>query len=132
MRARVAFIVVSFRLPTVVVHNRRRRRIVRKVVIVVALLVAVAAIAAGIAVGSGGRDSETPITGTALERASDAALAHTGGGRVTDTEAGDEEGAYEVEVTLADGSEVDVHLDAAFNVLGDEAESGSEESGDDD
>ena len=64
----------------------------RKVVTVVALLGAVAAIAAGIAVGAGGRDSETPITGTALERASDAALAHTGGGRVTDTEAGDEQG----------------------------------------
>jgi uncharacterized membrane protein YkoI len=103
----------------------------RKAVIVGALLVAVAAIAAGIAVGAGGKDSETPITGTALERASAAALAHTGEGRVTDTEAGDEEGAYEVEVTLADGSEVDVHLDAAFNVVGDEPESGSDESGDD-
>ena len=54
------------------------------------------------------------------------------GGSVTETEAGDEEGAYEVEVTLANGSQIDVHLDAAFNVLGDEAESGSDESGDDD
>jgi uncharacterized membrane protein YkoI len=116
----------------VLLHNRRRRRNVRKVLIVVALLVAVAAIAAGIAVGAGGDDSEKPITGTALEQASDAALAHTGGGRVTETEVGDEEGAYEVEVTLADGSQVDVHLDADFDVLGDEAESGSEESGDDD
>jgi hypothetical protein len=94
----------------------------KKVVIVVALVLAVAAISAGIAIGAGGRDDETPITGTALARASEAALAHTGGGRVTDTEAGDEEGAYEVEVTLDDGREIDVHLDADFDVIGDEAD----------
>jgi hypothetical protein len=35
-------------------------------------------------------------------------LQATGGGKVTDTEVGDEEGAYEVEVTRADGSQVDV------------------------
>ncbi len=56
--------------------------------------------------------------GKALDRASAAALAHTGGGEVTETEAGDEEGAYEIEVTRADGSQVDVHLDEGFNVLG--------------
>jgi uncharacterized membrane protein YkoI len=99
----------------------------KKVALALALIVAVAAIAAGIAIGAGGRDRETPITGTALARASEAALAHTGGGRVTDTEAGDEEGAYEVEVTLDDGSQVDVHLDASFAVLGDEAEGRNEE-----
>ena len=44
----------------------------------------------------------------------------TGGGKVTGTEAGDEEGAYEVEVTRADGSQVDVHLDKAFNVISSE------------
>ena len=94
----------------------------KKIVILVALVLAVAAISAGIAIGAGGRDDETPITGTALARASEAALAHTGGGRVTDTEAGDEEGAYEVEVTLDDGREIDVHLDADFDVIGDEAD----------
>ena len=36
---------------------------------------------------------------------------------MTETEVGDEEGAYEVEVTRADGSQVDVHLDKDFNVL---------------
>jgi uncharacterized membrane protein YkoI len=100
-----------------------------RIVSIAALVLAVAAIAAGIAIGAGGRDSETPITGTALARASAAALEHTGGGRVTETEAGDEGGAYEVEVTLADGRQVDVHLDAAFNVIGDEAD---EENGPDD
>ena len=94
------------------------------------MLIAVAAIAAlvvgGVAVAGaagGGEDGpERAITGTALERASAAALAETKGGTVTDTELGDEEGAYEVEVTLAGGREVDVHLDNAFSVLGTEAE----------
>jgi uncharacterized membrane protein YkoI len=99
----------------------------KKIVLVIAVVLSVAAVVAGIAVGAGGRDDETPITGTALTRASAAALDHTGGGRVTDTEAGDEEGAYEVEVTLPDGSQVDVHLDAGFNVLGDEAEGNESE-----
>ncbi|TDD70076.1 hypothetical protein E1262_10965 [Jiangella aurantiaca] len=67
-------------------------------------------------------DSEQPITGDALERASAAALDHTGGGTVTGTEAGDEEGFYEVEVTLDDGTQVDVHLDKDFTVLGDESD----------
>ena len=99
----------------------------KKIALVVILVLAVTAVAAGIAVGAGGRDEETPITGTALARASAAALEHTGGGRVTDTEAGDEEGAYEVEVTLADGSQVDVPLDAGFTVIGDEADGNESE-----
>jgi uncharacterized membrane protein YkoI len=81
---------------------------------------AIAAGGTGIAVATGGGDdaNETPITGEALDKASAAALAHTGGGRVTGTEAGDEDGAYEVEVTLDDGRQVDVHLDAsASNVV---------------
>jgi hypothetical protein len=54
---------------------------------------------------------------------------------VTETEVGDEEGAYEVEVTRADGSQVDVHLDKDFNVLGaaaDEDGSGENEGSNDD
>lgn len=80
--------------------------------------------AAGIAVaaGAGGGDNEVAITGTALEQASAAALAHTGGGRVTETEVGDEESMYEVEVTLDDGSQVDVQLDENFNVVGDKVD----------
>ena len=65
-------------------------------------------------------DSDTPITGPDIERASAAALAHLGGGRVTDTEVGDEESYYEVEVTLDDGRQVDVQLDENFNVVGTE------------
>jgi hypothetical protein len=78
---------------------------------------------------AGGADddaTDTPITGSALDHASAAALEHTGEGRVTETEVGDEESYYEVEVTLDDGSQVDVQLDEQFNVVGDEADNESE------
>jgi uncharacterized membrane protein YkoI len=65
---------------------------------------------------------EAPITGADLDKASAAALAHTGEGKVTETEVGDEESLYEVEVTLDDGSQVDVQLDENFEVVGDEAD----------
>lgn len=82
----------------------------------------------GVALAAGG-DDDVAITGDALQQASDAALAHLGEGEVSDTEVGDEEGFYEVEVTLDDGSEVDVHLDEEFTVLGDERD--GDESDDD-
>lgn len=84
----------------------------------------------GIALASGVADddgSDTPITGPALEKASRAALAETGGGRVTGTEVGDEESRYEVEVTLSDGSQVDVQLDEDFAVVGSESEQGEQD-----
>jgi Peptidase propeptide and YPEB domain len=80
-----------------------------------------AAVAVGLGAGAaqaGPGETEVPITGDALARASAAALAHTGGGTVTGTEVGDEEGYYEIEVTRADGSRLDVHLSAEFTVLG--------------
>jgi uncharacterized membrane protein YkoI len=82
-----------------------------------AALVALALGGAALAGASSGGDSEKAISGNALDQASAAALAHTGGGKVTDTEVGDEEGYYEVEVTRADGSQVDVHLNQDFKVL---------------
>jgi len=99
---------------------------------------AVAAAVAGTAgvAAAGGSDEDTTegpdtaITGDALQKASEAALAETGGGRVTETEVGDEESYYEVEVTLDDGRQVDVQLDESFAVVGTEADGG--ESGDDD
>jgi uncharacterized membrane protein YkoI len=97
------------------------------VVVVAALAIGGTAIANNI----GGDDdgSDKAITGTALDKAKAAALAHTGGGKVTETEAGDEEGAYEVEVTMPDGSQVDVHLDKSFHVLGQQGD--DDGSGDD-
>jgi uncharacterized membrane protein YkoI len=61
---------------------------------------------------------DKPITGTALEKASAAALNYLGQGKVTETEIEDEESYYEVEVTLDNGHEVDVQLDESFNVVG--------------
>lgn len=88
---------------------------------------------AAVAVGTdeAGDDDATQksITGSALQKASDAALAHTGGGTVTETEVGDEESYYEVEVTTDEG-QVDVQLDRNFNVVG--GESDSDSGGDDD
>jgi len=96
-------------------------------------LVAVAALGAGgaaiatAASGGGDDESEKAITGTALDQASSAALAHTGGGKVTGTEVGDEESYYEVEVTRGDGSQVDVQLDRSFHVVGAEGDSDTTE-----
>jgi uncharacterized membrane protein YkoI len=75
-----------------------------------------AAIGGGAAVAAS--EGDAPITGSALVRASAAALAYTGGGRVTETEVGDEDSYYEVEVTLPDGRQVDVQLDKNFAVVG--------------
>ena len=93
------------------------------VVIVVAALIATAGIA--LAARNSFDDPQQPITGTALARASEAALASTGGGRVTETEVGDEDSYYEVEVTLAGGRQVDVQLDKSFSVVSTKADSDS-------
>jgi hypothetical protein len=100
-----------------------------KLIGIVAGTVAIVAAGAGIAVGAGGDDDEPAITGQDLERATKAALDHTGGGRVTETEVGDEESYYEVEVTLADGGQIDVQLDENFNVV---STSGNDETDDND
>jgi hypothetical protein len=98
-----------------------------KVVIVGASVLALGAGGAGIAAAtSGGDGNEAPITGKALDRASAAALDATGGGTVTDTEVGDEESRYEVEVTGADGSQTDVQLDRDFKVVEQQADSDSQ------
>jgi uncharacterized membrane protein YkoI len=96
------------------------------IAIAIAAIAALAAGGAAIAGAAGGGDdkeTEKAISGQALDRATAAALKQTGGGKVTETEAGDEEGAYEVEVTRADGSQVDVNLDKGFNVISQAADS---------
>ena len=106
--------------------NRLRSR---KAALVAAAALVTVAIGGGAAIAAGGDDdgADAPITGAALAKAKAAALAHTGGGRVTETEAGDEESRYEVEVTLADGSQVDVQLDERFQVVGSEGDGEDEE-----
>ena len=93
-----------------------------KVVAAAVVVAAGAGIGVGIAAAGDSDDSEAPITGDELDRAADAALEETGGGEVTDTEVGDEESFYEVEVTLDDGTQVDVQLDEDFQVVGTESD----------
>lgn len=92
----------------------------------------------GIAIATGG-DDDAPLTGSALDRATAAALEHTGGGTVIETEAGDDGAAYGVEIRLEDGRVVEVALDESFHVIGqvgdddgsNENESSGQESSDD-
>ena len=89
----------------------------RKAAIATAIGAAVLGTGAGMAYAGAREEPQTPITGDALTRASAAALAEVGGGRVSETEVGDEDSRYEVEVTKADGSQVDVQLDESFKVV---------------
>ncbi len=96
---------------------------IRRSTIAVAAVVGVAVLTGGgVAIATAVDDDEddapdVPLTGDDLARASAAALDHTGEGRVTDSEVGDEESYYEIEVTLDDGRQVDVQLDRAFDVV---------------
>jgi len=98
----------------------------KRTLIAALAVVALGAGGAAIAGAAGGKDDgdghDKAISGSALDRASAAALKATGGGKVTETEVGDEESYYEVEVTRADGSQVDVQLDRGFQVVGQKAD----------
>lgn len=97
-------------------------------------MVLTAAAAAGIGVGAFGiasagvgyvgdsddGDSDAPLAGADRERAEAAALEHVGGGTVTESEIGDDGAAYEVEIRLDDGTQVEINLDADFVVTGTE------------
>ena len=79
----------------------------------------------GIAVSNNGSsgDDDQPITGSALTKCTEAALAgQPDGSTVTETEVGDDGAAYGVEIRLADGSEIEVSLDADCVVIGQEAD----------
>lgn len=92
----------------------------RKVAAVVGTVAVLAVVGTGAAVAANNHSDDggdQPIEGSALQKASDAALAETGGGKVTGTEINDEQSYYEVEVTLSDGSQVDVQLDRNFHVV---------------
>ena len=88
---------------------------------VVAMLVALGG--AGIAYANGG-DSEEQVTSPEAQKAKSAAIAEVGGGTVTEVERddGNGTGAFEVEVTREDGSQLEVHLDGDYNVVGQQAD----------
>ena len=89
----------------------------RKLIMTGGVVLAIGALSAGIAIAAGG-GNEKPLTGSTLDQARAAALEHTGGGTVTETETGDDGAAYGVEIRLDDGSQVEVNLDENFNVIG--------------
>jgi uncharacterized membrane protein YkoI len=71
--------------------------------------------------GDGSGSDDLP-PGADHDRAVEAALALTGGGTVTDVETGDDGAAFGVEVLKADGTEVEVQIDASFNATGEEVD----------
>jgi len=100
----------------------------RKLLLIIASVLVLGAGTAGIAIAAGGGD-EKPLTGSALDKATAAALEHAGGGTVVETEVGDDGAAYGVEIRRADGSQVEVELDENFDVIGQEAD--DEKAGED-
>jgi uncharacterized membrane protein YkoI len=103
----------------------------RKLLLLAAAVVAVVGVTAGVAAPGSG-DDDRPLSGSTLERASAAALAHTGGGTVVDSEVGDDGAAYGIEIRLADGSQVEINLDSDFNVTGQENDDDAADEGSDD
>jgi hypothetical protein len=95
----------------------------RKRTVVIATAIASMALAGGGGIAWAiSSDDEQPLTGVARDRAVAAALRHTGGGTVAETETGEGGAAYEVEVRLANGRQVEVALDGSFAVVGKEAD----------
>ena len=94
-------------------------------------LVAVAVGGGAYAYAGGGDDGEGTATGPGADRASRAAVAHLGGGTANEVERGDEEGAWEAEVTQSNADTVDVPLNTSYKVLSVEGDS-ENESGDTD
>lgn len=89
----------------------------RTILILVAAVVGVVGLAgAGIAVATGG-GSDEHISGPARDRIAKVALDEVGSGVVTDIERDEDTGLYEAEVTLADGTEVDVLIDEQLRVV---------------
>ena len=107
-----------------------RKRIA--VVIAGAALVTAGTVGAAGALSGDDDAQDRPIPAADLQQAEQAALEETGGGKVTGTEVDDEESKYEVEVTLDDGTQVDVQLDEDFQVVGTEGDDTDDESGSDD
>jgi uncharacterized membrane protein YkoI len=72
-----------------------------------------------------GADSEEELTGPEAQKAKSAAIAAVGSGTITEVERDDGYGAsgvYEVEVKRDDGTQVEVHLDGDYDVVGQEAD----------
>lgn len=62
-------------------------------------------------------DAEKAVTGSAASQAKSAAVKYVGSGTVGAVTTDFQGSGYEVTVTKADGSAVEVHLDSSFNVM---------------
>jgi uncharacterized membrane protein YkoI len=102
----------------------------KRIVVVLASTAVLTAAAVSSAVAMSGDDDarERSIPAADRGQAERAALEETGGGTVTGTEVNDEESKYEVEVTLDNGTQVDVQLDADFQVVSTEDDGRQDES----
>ena len=98
-----------------------------KLVVAAVAAVATIAIGAGVGVAAGG-DDDKPLRGADYDQATSAALEHVGEGTVVETEKGDGGPAYEVEVRLDDGRQVEVDLDGDFDVIGTEHDDDPDDS----
>jgi hypothetical protein len=102
----------------------------RKVVATAAAVTAIAAGGVGIAYGVGG-DSDEQVTGPDADKAKAAALDAVDGGKVTEIEHqdGDGAGSFEVEIQRPDGSELEVYVDDQYRTVGQEQDddTGSED-----
>jgi hypothetical protein len=96
-----------------------------------AFLALVGLMAISILAGTGGAlatvaeaagDDDRPISGEARDKCIAAALAGHPGGTVMETEADNDGAAYEVEIRLEDGSQVEVNLNRDCQVIGQEAD----------
>jgi uncharacterized membrane protein YkoI len=102
----------------------------KRVVLAVVALAATAALAGG-AAALASSDSDGGVTGAKADRAVRAALEATGGGTANSVELDNENGAtWEVEVTKADGSTVDVRLSDNYDVVVIEGDAEAADAGD--
>jgi hypothetical protein len=106
----------------------RKRLLIVGVAAVGVLGLAVGGTALAQGSGGGADDRDEQISGTPADRAGTAALEALGSGSVVGVER-DSDNAYEVEVRRADGSTVDVDLNASFQVVQD-GDGGENERGD--
>ena len=102
-----------------------------------AVFLAATGASAGVALGASGTGDDTDppdqqLTGTDLDRASEAALAEVGAGTVVDSEAGDDGASYSVEIQRDDGTQVEVDMDDGFAVTAQEADDDNEPDDTDD
>jgi hypothetical protein len=98
-----------------------------RLVIIAGAAVVLALVGTGAAIAASDQGGDAPIPSPAREQAEEAALRHVGQGTVSDNEAGDEQGTYEVEVRLDTGVQVEVQLDRNFAVVTTEGERASDD-----